>query len=94
MKSRLVIIECTGYIFWQFIFATTVGSKLSDQLIDQQRLKDLEKKKDELETVLETRQRELEESENKYSKAFVEFQAKISKFEEEKKKLLEEVSGY
>ena len=63
----------------------------SEQLIDEQRLKDLEKKNLELEESLAIRQRELEESEAKHSKAFVDFQAKIAKFDEEKKRLIEEV---
>ena len=66
----------------------------SEQLIDEQKLKDLEKKTLELEESLAIRQRELEESEAKHSKAFVDYQAKISKFEEEKKRLLEEVSKF
>jgi hypothetical protein len=63
----------------------------SEQQIDEQRLKDLEKRNIELEESLAIRQRELEESEAKHSKAFVDYQAKISKFEEEKKNLLKEV---
>ena len=55
-------------------------------------MKDLEKKNIDLEESLAIRQRELEESEAKHSKAFVDYQAKISKFEEEKKRLMEEVS--
>ena len=36
----------------------------------------------------------MDDAEAKYSKAFVEFQAKISKFEDEKKRLIEEVCSF
>ena len=84
------VIENFVKIMMQFLRLSS-GISLLEQAIDEQRLKDLEKKKSELEESLEMRQREVQDAEDKYSKAFVEFQAKISKFEEEKKRLLEEV---
>ena len=46
----------------------------TEQQIDEQRLKDLEKTKCDLEDALESKRREVEEGEAKYSKAFVEYQ--------------------
>ena len=63
----------------------------TETLVEEQRLKELEKAKVGLEQELANRTKELEEAEGKYSKAFVEYQAKMAKFEEEKKAIMAEV---